>query len=913
MRRKVTRWISAIMIGTMLVSSMQVGALRAEDSNAVIIEENNQSEVLQDTQSPSDSEENNTEGGEIPETPDTNTESGLDAESENTDPVDNGISEEVNKNTLEDAEIVETSEADKVDEIKAALNYLYINEAEQEEGAMQNIVLSWGNAENSVKSASIIVEDESGNSTLLEPINRVDETFLYEHTFSKGVYHVSKVNIVTETSEKEFIMEELGVSANFGVGQSSDEGDKSDYIEMESVSTTGEIEADVEASVVSVDENGNIAEQDSIASAIAAQRVEKPSVRMKTRSAKASNVVVVLDPGHDSKHAGTRGNGVAEEVAVLQIAKYCKAELEQYSGVTVYMTRTGAACPFPNSTSNIDDIYKRTAWAKTKGADVFVSFHLNSAGASVKGAEVYYPSSSSEGKALAQQIQSQLVALGLYNRGAKGDASYAVINSSMQNGFPGLIIEHAFVSNSSDANNYLKSEASLKKLGIADATGIAQYFGLSKGYWEIDSKGNKYYYENGVKVVGTGKKIGGYWYYFAPQTGKMLKNEWRDKEGEKYYYDGEGHLVSNLGLKIDGYWYYFSASGAMLQEEWREKEGKKYYYDGEGHLVSNIGLKIDGSWYYFSASGAMLQEEWREKEGKKYYYDGEGHLVSNIGLKIDGSWYYFSASGAMLQEEWREKEGKKYYYDGEGHLVSNIGLKIDGSWYYFSASGAMLQEEWRDKEGKKYYYDGEGHLVTNATIQIDGIWYTFNSDGSLKDNAIGTYLIAGTNSVTVNQMVKYFKASKKTYPAEALGKGGADSIQKFCQIYYEECETEGIKAEVAFAQAMLETGYLQFGGDVKIEQFNFAGIGAVGGGAAGAYFKDVREGVRAQVQHLKCYANNEPLKNPCVDPRWGNWLRNKAPYVEWLSIPNNPYGMGWAGNPDYGVALLAGINKMKEM
>ena len=871
MRRKVTRWISAIMIGTMLVSSMQVGALRAEDSNAVIIEENNQSEVLQDTQSPSDSEENNTEGGEIPETPDTNTESGLDAESENTDPVDNGISEEVNKNTLEDAEIVETSEADKVDEIKAALNYLYINEAEQEEGAMQNIVLSWGNAENSVKSASIIVEDESGNSTLLEPINRVDETFLYEHTFSKGVYHVSKVNIVTETSEKEFIMEELGVSANFGVGQSSDEGDKSDYIEMESVSTTGEIEADVEASVVSVDENGNIAEQDSIASAIAAQRVEKPSVRMKTRSAKASNVVVVLDPGHDSKHAGTRGNGVAEEVAVLQIAKYCKAELEQYSGVTVYMTRTGAACPFPNSTSNIDDIYKRTAWAKTKGADVFVSFHLNSAGASVKGAEVYYPSSSSEGKALAQQIQSQLVALGLYNRGAKGDASYAVINSSMQNGFPGLIIEHAFVSNSSDANNYLKSEASLKKLGIADATGIAQYFGLSKGYWEIDSKGNKYYYENGVKVVGTGKKIGGYWYYFAPQTGKMLKNEWRDKEGEKYYYDGEGHLVSNLGLKIDGYW------------------------------------------YYFSASGAMLQEEWREKEGKKYYYDGKGHLVSNIGLKIDGSWYYFSASGAMLQEEWREKEGKKYYYDGEGHLVSNIGLKIDGSWYYFSASGAMLQEEWRDKEGKKYYYDGEGHLVTNATIQIDGIWYTFNSDGSLKDNAIGTYLIAGTNSVTVNQMVKYFKASKKTYPAEALGKGGADSIQKFCQIYYEECETEGIKAEVAFAQAMLETGYLQFGGDVKIEQFNFAGIGAVGGGAAGAYFKDVREGVRAQVQHLKCYANNEPLKNPCVDPRWGNWLRNKAPYVEWLSIPNNPYGMGWAGNPDYGVALLAGINKMKEM
>ena len=47
-------------------------------------------------------------------------------------------------------------------------------------------------------------------------------------------------------------------------------------------------------------------------------------------------------------------------------------------------------------------------------------------------------------------------------------------------------------------------------------------------------------------------------------------------------------------------------------------------------------------------------------------------------------------------------------------------------------------------------------------------------------------------------------------------------------------------------------------------------------------------------------------KRHCVDPRWGEWLRGKAPYVEWLSIPNNPYGTGWAGSATY-ADLIKGI------
>ncbi len=40
---------------------------------------------------------------------------------------------------------------------------------------------------------------------------------------------------------------------------------------------------------------------------------------------------------------------------------------------------------------------------------------------------------------------------------------------------------------------------------------------------------------------------------------------------------------------------------------------------------------------------------------------------------------------------------------------------------------------------------------------------------------------------------------------------------------------EGVRPEVAFVQTMKETGFLQYGGDASVEQFNFAGLGTTGG------------------------------------------------------------------------------------
>lgn len=151
--------------------------------------------------------------------------------------------------------------------------------------------------------------------------------------------------------------------------------------------------------------------------------------------------------------------------------------------------------------------------------------------------------------------------------------------------------------------------------------------------------------------------------------------------------------------------------------------------------------------------------------------------------------------------------------------------------------------------------------------------------------------ITGTAVATVEQMRTYIAGINPAAPELAT-------------LYLEEGKKEGIRGDVAFAQSCLETGNFHFGGDVKPEQNNYCGLGATGGGVAGNSFATPQLGIRAQVQHLKAYANTEPLSGDLIDPRFSYVQRGCAPYVEWLGIPDNPSGKGWAAGKDYGAKIL---------
>ena len=135
---------------------------------------------------------------------------------------------------------------------------------------------------------------------------------------------------------------------------------------------------------------------------------------------------------------------------------------------------------------------------------------------------------------------------------------------------------------------------------------------------------------------------------------------------------------------------------------------------------------------------------------------------------------------------------------------------------------------------------------------------------------------------------------EQAYPVFVYKNKGAATVKEFCKILYEEAVSEGVCPEVLYAQVMKETGYLKFGNLVKADQCNFGGIGATGPGQPGYTFANVREGLRAQVQHLKAYASTEPLNNPCVDPRFSYVIRGCAPKTTDLNgrwaVPGAGYG-----------------------
>lgn len=186
---------------------------------------------------------------------------------------------------------------------------------------------------------------------------------------------------------------------------------------------------------------------------------------------------------------------------------------------------------------------------------------------------------------------------------------------------------------------------------------------------------------------------------------------------------------------------------------------------------------------------------------------------------------------------------------------------------------------------------------------------TFVDDST--DNSYGYYTIMGRTTVSAEDMAAHFNKQNMEYPGSILEKGGAGDIDTFCAILVEEADAENVRAEIVFEQVMLETGWLQFQGDCKAEQYNFAGLGATGNGEPGITFSDVRTGLRAQVQHLKAYASSEELNQECVDERFALVMRESAPYVEWLGIQENPYGGGWAAGEGYGYKLRSLLAELK--
>jgi hypothetical protein len=162
--------------------------------------------------------------------------------------------------------------------------------------------------------------------------------------------------------------------------------------------------------------------------------------------------------------------------------------------------------------------------------------------------------------------------------------------------------------------------------------------------------------------------------------------------------------------------------------------------------------------------------------------------------------------------------------------------------------------------------------------------------------------VMGESRLTPEQMAAWFGSLGVT-PRIPI------PVVNLARLFVQEGDLQGVRGDLAFAQSMLETGNLRYGGIVTPADNNYSGLGACDRCSDGNRFPSARLGVRAQIQHLWAYgdpaARVEGLARPLADIRFALVQPpGKAPTWEQMGAGN------WATDRDYARKVLGVYARM---
>jgi hypothetical protein len=183
--------------------------------------------------------------------------------------------------------------------------------------------------------------------------------------------------------------------------------------------------------------------------------------------------------------------------------------------------------------------------------------------------------------------------------------------------------------------------------------------------------------------------------------------------------------------------------------------------------------------------------------------------------------------------------------------------------------------------------------------------------------------VLGTSRLTAAQILNFYNA--KAQP----GYDATVPIATMANYYVSEGAAEGVRGDLAFAQALVETGWFRMSTSptamVPNTYNNFAGMGACDSCAHGMQFATALLGVRGQIQHLKNFADPNSraatLAHPPVSPLYGvnshgistfdtYFRKGKAPTWNQMGglAPDGYYN--WASAPNYAEVVLSVYDNM---
>ena len=180
---------------------------------------------------------------------------------------------------------------------------------------------------------------------------------------------------------------------------------------------------------------------------------------------------IFIDPGHGGKDPGAVSNGFIESELNLKISLSMRRMLADYD-CKVEIARTTDAY------SGIND---RTAKAKAVGADIYMCVHNNAGGGD--GFEVFYWHTDAKAKALATEINKQVMAIGQNSRGIKPSSeksyNFGACRINSARGIVAVLAEGFFVDNLKDRAGF-DTDAKLDTLAGAYVKAIVAYAGIQR-------------------------------------------------------------------------------------------------------------------------------------------------------------------------------------------------------------------------------------------------------------------------------------------------------------------------------------------------------------------------------------------------------------------------------------------------
>ena len=707
-------------------------------------------------------------------------------------------------------------------------------------------------------------------------------------------------------------------------------------------------------SVYYADGDGNAVEAQSIKQALECADSPDGISTYAARSARKNVRIIALDAGHGGTDPGAQGNGKSEADLTWKIVAACKNKLEAY-GFKVVLAREQSG-----GYSGNDYLY-RVQRCVSQGAQAFVSFHINSGSPVAHGAEVYAPTANEYDYTqvsveLANKVMNNLASMGLSYRGVfqmeVGD-EFAVIRCAREQGIPGILIEHGFISNAGDVLNYFSDEG-CRRLGEADADAIIAQFPKSTWLDYSSVFDANYYLSNNPDVAkataGNSELALDHFINYGMSEGRRGSASFDVQS----YFNEYPDLRAAFGFDLVKYYEHYVTAGkaegrhgtgcSKIEGYATTINGVDYssVYDPSFYLSNNEDIRnafskrspagvvmIDDAAVlrHFVSCGMAEGRRGSESFDVLSYYNRYPDLRRAFGANLTALYGHYLSSGraegriatgcASLAGAVASQGGTDYspvydfdfYTSNNGDVLSAFttvkgGLRFvdDAAVLRHFVSCGMAEGRRGSDSFDVYGYRNRYADLRKAFGQNLKSYYIHYLNCGIKEGRNGAsatgyegFIMSSAYSTYLDAADHFTKTvGPKGFPSAVYTDRGASNIIDFCKILYEEAQSEGVSPEVLYGQVMKETGYLKFGNLVQPNQCNFGGLGATGPGNPGYTFGSVREGLRAQVQHLKAYGSTEPLINPCIDARFKYVSRGCAPRTVDLNgkwaVPGVGYG-----------------------